>query len=140
MLKRNVRKAIMADRIDSILRDYFSGRLDLKIRQREYELQNDTGPVDENIGGGRAQNKQARPLDDMMIRLESDKTLQMLIKQKEDVKRWIATFEPDKQKVVAYYYASKSVTWVKVAQQFHIGESTAKSWRVEVKHILGAVL
>jgi RinA family phage transcriptional activator len=130
----------MADRIDSILRDYFSGRLDLKIKQREYEIRHDTGPVDENIGGGRAQNKQARPLDDMMIRLESDKKLQMLIKQKEDVKRWIATFEPDKQKVVAYYYASKSVTWVKVAQQFHIGESTAKSWRVEVKHILGAVL
>lgn len=130
----------MADRIDSILRDYFSGRLDLKIKQREYELRNDRGPVDENIGGGKALNKHARPLDDMMIRLESDKTLQMLIKQKEDVKRWIATFEPDKQKVVAYYYASKSVTWVKVAQQFHIGESTAKSWRVEVKHILGAVL
>ena len=122
------------------MRDYFSGRLDLKIRQREYELRNDRGPVDENIGGGKAINKQARPLDDMMIRLESDKTLQMLIKQKEDVKRWIATFEPDKQKVVAYYYASKAITWTKVAQQFHIGESTAKSWRVEVKHILGAVL
>lgn len=130
----------MADRIDRILRDYFSGRLDLKIKQREYEIRHDTGPVDENIGGGRAQNKQARPLDDMMIRLESDKTLQTLVKQKEDVERWIATFEPDKQKVVAYYYASKSVTWVKVAQQFHIGESTARSYRTEIKHILGAVL
>ncbi|MCT3116115.1 DUF722 domain-containing protein, partial [Leuconostoc lactis] len=40
----------MADRVDSILRDYFSGRLDLKIRQREYELRNDRGPTDENIG------------------------------------------------------------------------------------------
>lgn len=130
----------MADRIDSILRDYFSGRLDLKIKQREYEIRHDTGPVDENIGGGKALNKHARPLDDMLIRLESDKKLQMLIKQKEDVKRWIATFEPDKQKVVAYYYASNSVTWTKVAQQFHIGESTARAYRVEVKHILGAVL
>lgn len=130
----------MADRVDSILRDYFSGRLDLKIRQREYELRNDRGLTDENIGGGKALNKHARPLDDMMIRLESDKTLQMLIKQKEDIKRWIATFEPDKQKVVAYYYASKSVTWVKVAQQFHISERTAIAWRTEVKHILGAVL
>jgi len=130
----------MADRIDSILRDYFSGRLDLKIRQREYELRNDRGPTDENIGGGKALNKHARPLDDMMIRLESDKTLQTLVKQKEDVERWIATFEPDKQKVVAYYYASKSVTWVKVAQQFHISERTAIAWRTEVKHILGAVL
>ena len=130
----------MADRIDRILRDYFSGRLDLKIKQREYEIRHDTGLVDENIGGGKALNKHVRPLDDMMIRLESDKTLQMLIKQKEDVKRWIATFEPDKQKVVAYYYASKEITWTKVAQQFHIGESTARAYRVEVKHILGAVL
>lgn len=130
----------MADRVDSILRDYFSGRLDLKIRQREYELRNDRGPTDENIGGGKTLNKHARPLDDMMIRLESDKTLQTLVKQKEDVERWIATFEPDKQKVVKYYYASKSVTWVKVAQQFHISERTAIAWRTEVKHILGAVL
>ena len=130
----------MADRVDSILRDYFSGRLDLKIRQREYELRNDRGPTDENIGGGRAQNKHTRPADDMLIRLESDKTLQTLVKQKEDVERWIATFEPDKQKVVAHYYASKSVTWVKVAQQFHISESTARSYRTEIKHILGAVL
>ncbi len=76
----------------------------------------------------------------MRIRLDEDRYLNSLIKQKEDIERWIATFEPDKQKVVAYYYASKSVTWVKVAQQFHISESTAKAWRSEVKHILGAVL
>ena len=43
----------MADRVDSILRDYFSGRLDLRIKQREYELRNDRGPTDENIGGGK---------------------------------------------------------------------------------------
>lgn len=40
----------------------------------------------------------------------------------------------------AFYDDRKSVTWVKVAQQFHISESTAKAWRSEVKHILGAVL
>lgn len=130
----------MADRIDRILRDYFSGRLDLKIKQREYEIRHDTGPVDENIGGGRAQNKQARPLDDMLIRLESDELLQVMTKQKEDIERWVATFDKSKQKVVAYYYASKTVTWVKVSQQFHISERTAIAWRTEVKHILGAVL
>lgn len=130
----------MADRVDSILRDYFSGRLELRIKQRIETIRYDSQEVDENIGGGKALNKHARPLDDMMIRLESDKTLQTLVKQKEDVERWIATFEPDKQKVVAYYYASKSVTWVKVAQQFHISERTAIAWRTEVKHILGAVL
>lgn len=130
----------MADRIDSILRDYFSGRLELKIQQREYEIRNDRGPTDENIGGGKALNKHNRPVEDMRIRIDEDRYLSKLNKQKEDVKRWIATFEPDKQKVVAYYYASKSVTWNKVAQQFHIAESTARSYRVEVKHILGAVL
>ena len=130
----------MADRIDSILRDYFSGRLDLKIKQREYELRNDHGPTDENIGGGKALNKHNRPVEDMRIRLDEDRYLSALIKQQQDVERWIATFEPEKQKVVAYYYASRSVTWTKVAQQFHIGESTARAYRVEIKHILGAVL
>ena len=130
----------MADRLDNILRDYFSGRLELKIRQREWDIRNEPGTPDENIGGGRAINKQTRPVEDMRIRLDEDRYLKSLEKQKEDVERWIATFEPDKQKVVAYYYASKSVTWTKVAQQFHIAESTAKAWRVEVKHILGAVL
>ncbi|GDZ84758.1 hypothetical protein LCIT_20000 [Leuconostoc citreum] len=121
----------MADRIDSILRDYFSGRLDLKIKQREYEIRNDRGPADENIGGGKALNKHNRPVEDMRIRIDEDRYRKSLMKQKEDIKRWIATFEPDKQKVVAYYYASKSVTWVKVAKQFHISERTAQSWRVE---------
>ena len=154
----------MADRIDRILRSYFTGRLDLMIIQRNNDLRNPhvddedkylpivqkgmiTGwkkvysrSEDDNIGGGRAQNKHMRPLEDMMIRLEGDPVLNRLNKQKEDVERWLATFEPDKQKVVAYYYASKSVTWVKVAQQFHISESTARAYRVEVKHILGAVL
>lgn len=130
----------MADRIDSILRDYFSGRLELKIQQREYEIRNDRGPTDENIGGGKALNKHNRPVEDMRIRIDEDRYLSKLNKQKEDVERWIATFEPDKQKVVAYYYASKSITWVKVAQQFHISERTAIAWRTEVKHILGAVL
>lgn len=130
----------MADRIDSILRDYFSGRLDLKIKQREYEIRNDRGPVDENIGGGKALNKHNRPVEDMRIRIDEDRYYKKLMKQKEDVERWIATFEPEKQKVVRYYYASKAVTWTNVAQQFHIAESTARSYRVEVKHILGSVL
>ena len=130
----------MADRVDSILRDYFSGRLELRIKQREETIRYDSQEVDENIGGGRAQNKYTRTIEDTHIRLEQDRYLNSLKKQKEDVERWIATFEPDKQKVVAYYYASKSVTWNKVAQQFHIAESTARSYRVEVKHILGAVL
>lgn len=130
----------MADRIDSILRDYFSGRLELRIKQREETIRYDSQEVDENIGGGRAQNKHTRPVDDLMIRIESDSVLRQLNKQKEDIERWVATFEKPKRDVVAYYYASKYVTWVKVAQQFHISERTAMAWRVEVKHILGAVL
>ena len=137
----------MADRIDSILRDYFSGRLELMINEREKDLRNPhvqdedkylpilkknkvTGKTytewkkvysrsgDDNVGGGRAQNKHTHPVEDTQIRIESDPVLQKLNKQKEDIEHWIATFEPDKQKVVAYYYASKTVTWTKVAQQF----------------------
>nr|WP_029508515.1 DUF722 domain-containing protein [Leuconostoc gelidum] len=154
----------MADRIDRILRSYFTGRLDLMIIQRNNDLRNPhvddedkylpivqkgmiTGwkkvysrSEDDNIGGGRAQNKHTRPLEDMMIHIESDPLLSKLNKQKEDIERWVATFEKDKQNVMRCYYSSKSITWAKVSQQCHVGESTARAYRTEVKHILATVL
>ncbi|MEE8831671.1 MAG: RinA family protein [Leuconostoc gelidum] len=71
----------MTDRVDRILRDYFSGRLKLKIDQRIYEIRHEPGQVDENIGGVKAENKHTRPLEDMMIRIESDPLLKKLQRQ-----------------------------------------------------------
>lgn len=159
----------MADRIDRILRDYFSGLLDLKIMQREEDLRRPhaddedkyqeivkkdklTGKIyttwkkvysrtdDDNIGGGRAQNKHSRPADDEFIRIQMDPVLNKLKSQREDIQRWLATYEPHKRMVVGYYYSSRLITWTKVAQKYHISERTAMGWRAEIKHILGAVL
>lgn len=130
----------MADQIDNTLRNYYTGRIDLMIKQREYVIRNESGPADDNIGGGTALNKHTRPVDDMLIRIQSDSLLNRLIRQKEDIERWIATFERDKQDVMRCYYSSKSITWEKVAQQCHVGESTARAYRADVKHILATVL
>ncbi|MBZ5995365.1 DUF722 domain-containing protein [Leuconostoc gelidum subsp. gasicomitatum] len=61
----------MADKIDKLLSDYYSGYLLDAVRNRTTELET---PVsnDENIGGGRAQNKHTRPVDDLLIRKEED--------------------------------------------------------------------
>lgn len=95
----------MADRIDRILRDYFSGLLDLKIMQREEDLRRPhaddedkyqeivkkdklTGKIyttwkkvysrtdDDNIGGGRPQDKHSRPTDDEFIRVQMGSSLE----------------------------------------------------------------
>lgn len=47
----------MADRIDKLLERYFTGGLDLEIKMREHELRQNNSKKDENISGGRAQNK-----------------------------------------------------------------------------------
>lgn len=64
----------MADRVDKLLYDYYSGRLQRKVNDRIREIETPTNN-DENIGGGRAQNKHTRPVDDMIIRKEQDVVL-----------------------------------------------------------------
>lgn len=64
----------MADRVDKLLYDYYSGRLQCKVNDRIREIETPTND-DENIGGGRAQNKHTRPVDDMIIRKEQDVVL-----------------------------------------------------------------
>lgn len=56
----------MADRIDRYLSDYYSGVIDMQIKLRKIELQTPE-TIDENIGGGTAQNKENRVLDNQII-------------------------------------------------------------------------
>lgn len=47
----------MADKLDKVLSDYFTGRLDMNMKMRRLELKyNLDRTPDENIGGGRKQN------------------------------------------------------------------------------------
>lgn len=67
----------MADRIDKFLEDYYSGRKHKLVSDRILEIETPDS-YDENQGGGRAQNKHVRPVDDLIIRKEQDVLLNQL--------------------------------------------------------------
>lgn len=126
----------MADKIDAVLRDYFTGALDLKIVQRKRELDS-IGATDENVGGGRAQNKHTRPLDDMIIRYESDYELQALFRQRRIMKEWLSSGVCDKEtnEILKLHYGKK-YTWDKISNELFIGRNTAIRKRNWFKRVL----
>ena len=67
----------MADNIDKFLEDYYSGRKHKLVSERIHEIETPDS-YDENQGGGRAQNKQTRPVDDLIIRKDEDALLNEL--------------------------------------------------------------
>lgn len=71
----------LVGRIDNYFSDYYSGVIDMQIARRKIELRLPT-VVDENQGGGRAEKKQSRVLDDQLIVEESDFILQSFIRDK----------------------------------------------------------
>jgi len=115
----------MADRIDRLLSDYYSGRLQNKVTDRIIEIETSTNN-DENIGGGRAQNKHSRPVDDMIIRKEQDVVLNKcradlnyvtrLVKRIED------SFDPDVRNVVKFHFDKRlGQDWLAIESLTGIG-------------------
>lgn len=62
--------------VEDILRDY--PKIDKYIEQREHELRYPVTPVDENVGGGRAQNGFNDSAYRLIITLDDDKRIQKL--------------------------------------------------------------
>lgn len=56
-----------------LLEDY--PNYDKHVKQREFELAHPLGKIDDNIGGGKAQNKYSNPVDQYLITCEEDKRL-----------------------------------------------------------------
>jgi len=120
----------VADRIDQLLSDYFSGKIDMQIKLRKMELQT---PLvhDENIGGGRAQNKHIRPVDDKMIREDEDTVLHELYKlndQQKSITDILATFDIELVRMVNLRYdrRRKKNEWQHIALIFNADESTCR--------------
>ncbi|KRN77623.1 DUF722 domain-containing protein [Weissella minor] len=123
----------MADKYDKMLRHFFSGGLDVEIKMREATLRQ-TGKTHENIGGGRAKNKQFNQVENGLIKIESDEYLNQLKKQKKDIQQCVDMFS-DEHKEVFYQYYRNKLTWQYIAQLHFINESTARRWRDELKRV-----
>ena len=112
----------MADRIDKYFSDYYSGVIDMQIKLRKDELKLPVS-IDENIGGGKAENKRNFPLENNMIIEESDYTLQSFIRDKEFMDSFLKMLIDEERALLALRYdRRRRRSWVQVAKMLNKSE------------------
>jgi hypothetical protein len=114
----------VADKLDKLFTEYFSGDIEKQISWRRFELRFDKPKIDENVGGGRKQNEINRSLDNQLIQEESDHEIIELTKRYESVKQFMMTLDPQLVTMLDYHYDTrKSYVWEKVAQMMYKSKS-----------------
>ena len=122
----------MADKLDHLLSDYFTGKLDVAIQLRLMELTYRHGTPDENIGGGRKQNDYNNAVESKMIHEQNDPELKRLRYQKSVIKMMFDCLIKSHQDVLIDKYGNKK-SWVTIGIDNHIDERTAREWRDDFK-------
>lgn len=128
----------MADKIDKMLSDYFTGKLDIDIKLRKLELSYHSND-DENIGGGRMQNNIVRGAEITMQKLDDDYTLQRLTYIKEVMSMMFDTQTEAVQKIIKERYG-RNKSWLAVSMIVHIDERSARERRNEFKALIKSPL
>ncbi|KAA8433630.1 DUF722 domain-containing protein [Weissella paramesenteroides] len=131
----------MADKLDKVLNDYFTGRLEANIKLRKLEIKFNSDRVpDENVGGGRKQNDYNNPVEMAMIREQQDEQLQNWIMQKNIIDLFYPTIVDYQQRVLKARYGMHE-NWVDIALDEHVNVRTVIRWRDDFKDgILGHLL
>lgn len=124
----------MADKLDHLLTDYFSCKLESEMRLRKLELQYHNNH-DENVGGGRMQNNLTRVAETTMIHIESDPKLQLYAFQKEIIETVLSIMPDNVVRVVKSFYGSKN-SLIAISMDEHISERTVRAWRDDFKNEL----
>lgn len=123
----------MSDRIDNYFSDYYSGVIAMQIATRKNELKLPT-VVDENQGGGQAQNKQSRILDDQLIVEEGDFILQSFIRDEWVMAQFLRVLTDYEQALLMLKYdRRKKRSWIQVAMILSKSESQCRRDLVNVK-------
>ncbi|MFT8937423.1 transcriptional regulator [Liquorilactobacillus sp.] len=99
MKKSTIRK------IEDILRDY--PKIDKYIEAREMELRYPHQIEDSNVGGGRAKNKRAEPIEHLVITIDEDRMLHSLRKQRDVVDDCLDESDIDTKSIVNELYFKK---------------------------------
>ncbi|SCC12588.1 DUF722 domain-containing protein [Weissella bombi] len=127
----------MADKLDKVLSDYFTGRLEMNMQMRKTELRYNADSVpDENIGGGRKQNDYNNPIESAMIREQNDVYLKDLQYQKDMIEMMLSTTVDCRKRVLVAKYG-RNETWAKIALNEHVDERTVRAWRDDFKEVIG---
>ena len=124
----------MADRIDKYFSDYYSGVIDMQIKLRKKELELPDS-FDENIGGGKAENKRNIQTENTLIIEESDYTLQSFIRDKWVMDQFIKTLTDEERVLLALKFnRQKRRSWVQVAGILSKSESQCRRDLVRIKN------
>lgn len=99
MKKSTVRK------VEDILRDY--PKIDRYIAKRIEELKYPTTPIDENIGGGRAQNKRVESVEMMVITIDEDRALNSLRHQRDVIDDCLDECGKDTETIIKELYFNR---------------------------------
>ena len=124
----------MADKLDHLLSDYFTGKLAMNMKMRRLEMQYHNNH-DENIGGGRMQNNLNRVAEMNMIYIDSDPKLKLYAYQKEVLETILAVMPDNVIRVVKAYYGDKK-SCIAISIDEHVDERTVRSWRDKYKEEL----
>lgn len=126
----------MADKVDKLLQGYFRGDLDKKIELRKMMLAA-RHDIDENIGGGRAQNKHSNAVESMMISHEIDPTIISLEHKKFVIKAWLEGLAEERIEMLRLHYGERE-SWTYIANELHVSEVTLHKWKNEFKESVDA--
>ncbi|WP_349582757.1 DUF722 domain-containing protein [Leuconostoc citreum] len=124
----------MADRVDNYFSDYYSGVIDMQINLRKKELELPTS-FDENIGGGKAENKRNIQTENTLIIEEHDYTLQSFIRDKLVMDQFIKVLTDEERALLALKFnRQKRRSWLQVAGILSKSESQCRRDLVSIKN------
>lgn len=124
----------MADRLDKLLTDYFTGRLDILIKQREQDLRNPKRPEDLNKDI-KAANSYSNVVENILMKLEDDDTLQQLENLRGQIKALVDMFD-DQHKQVYFARYRNRLSWKSIEWAYHIDKRTGQRWCNELKDLI----
>ena len=124
----------MADKIDHLLTDYFTGQLEANINLRKLELSyhNDH---DDNVGGGRMQNNITRNTEVTMLKVESDRLIQDWLYASQVIDLMFALELDNVQRIIKARYGQRR-TWIDISMSEHVDVRTLSRWRDDFKNKL----
>lgn len=125
----------MADKIDRIIGDYLTGKLEANIKARELDLRAKK-PTD-NLGI-RTQSLGMAPQESEFLRVEEDELngiLGKMKRQKEILDMfWNAECSDTKKALLLHY--QQRMTWYGVAQKMFVGVTTLWRWNKSFKEMI----
>lgn len=125
---------IMADKIDRLLTGYFTGGLDILIKQRERDLRNPEKEADLN-SDIRSSNSYSNVVERILMKLEYDEQMNTLKDIRDRIGVLVDMFDDQHKQVYFARYRNK-LSWESIQWTYHIDKRTGQRWCNELKDLI----